>query len=49
MVREQGGGASRVEDGPEIPRVFMYLVGGWCLCVTERETGKERERERARE
>ena len=48
MGREQGGGASRVEDGPGIPRVFMCFVGGWCLCVTERETGKERERERAR-
>ena len=37
-----------MDDGPGIPRVFMCFVGGWCLCVTERETGKERERERAR-
>lgn len=38
-----------MEDGPGILRVFMCFVGGWCLCVTERQGRRERGSERGGE
>ena len=50
--REQGGGGSRVEDGPGIPRVFYVFCGregGVRVWQRGREREREREKERGRE